>query len=105
MSISCIVVNGNHIEYDDKLSGKRQIMVADEKWQDRARGLLKAELARRNVGYKELVGKLAEIGIKDTPQNIANKLSRGGFSAAYLLQCLHAIGCRDIRIGWDEEEE
>jgi 3-mercaptopyruvate sulfurtransferase SseA len=78
-------------------------MVSDEKWQDRARRLLKAELARQDIGYKELVEKLAKIGVKDTPQNIANKLSRGGFSAAYLLQCLHAIGCKDIRIVWDDE--
>lgn len=78
-------------------------MVADEKWQDRARGLLRAELVRRNLGYKELVEKLAEIDVKESPQNIANKMSRGGFSAAFLLQCLHAIGCRDVRIGWDNE--
>jgi 3-mercaptopyruvate sulfurtransferase SseA len=78
-------------------------MVSDEKWQDRARRLLKAELARQDVGYKELVEKLEKIGVKETPQNIANKLSRGGFSAAYLLQCLHAIGCRDVRLGWDDE--
>jgi 3-mercaptopyruvate sulfurtransferase SseA len=78
-------------------------MVSDEKWQDRARRLLKAELARQDVSYKELVEKLEKIGVKETPQNIANKLSRGGFSAAYLLQCLHAIGCRDVRLGWDDE--
>lgn len=78
-------------------------MVADQKWQDRARGLLKAELGRRNLGYKELVEKLAESGVKESPQNIANKMSRGGFSAAFLLQCLHAIGCRSVTFGWDEE--
>jgi 3-mercaptopyruvate sulfurtransferase SseA len=78
------------------------MMVSDVKWQDRARGLLKAELARQNLGYKELVEKLAKIGVKERPQSIANKMSRGGFSAAWLLQCLHALGCEDIRLKWPD---
>lgn len=77
-------------------------MVIDVKWQDRARGLLKAELARQNIGYKELVEKLAKIGVKESTQSIANKMSRAGFSAAWLLQCLHALGCKEVRLGWDE---
>lgn len=77
-------------------------MVSDAKWQDRARGLLRAELGRQNLGYKELVGKLAENGVKETPQGIANKMSRGGFSAAWLLQCLHAIGCEEISLKWPD---
>jgi 3-mercaptopyruvate sulfurtransferase SseA len=64
--------------------------------------LLKAELARQNLGYKELVEKLAKIGVKERPQSIANKMSRGGFSAAWLLQCLHALGCEDIRLKWPD---
>lgn len=78
------------------------IMVSDAKWQDRARGLLKAELARQNLGYKELVERLDKIGVKERPQSIANKMSRGGFSAAWLLQCLHALGCEDVRLKWPE---
>lgn len=78
------------------------MMVSDAKWQDRARGLLKAELALQGIGYKELVEKLAKIGVKESPQSIANKMSRGGFSAAWLLQCLHALGCEDVRLKWPE---
>ena len=77
-------------------------MVTDEKWQDRARGLLRAELGRDGLGYKELVEKLAKIGIKETPQNIANKMSRGGFSAVFLLQCLHAIGWKKLDMDWKD---
>jgi 3-mercaptopyruvate sulfurtransferase SseA len=84
------------------LIAQRGMMVSDAKWQDRARGLLKAELARQNIGYKELVEKLAKIGVKETPQSIANKMSRGGFAAAWLLQCLHALGCEDIRLKWPD---
>ena len=78
------------------------MMVSDVKWQDRARGLLKAELGRQNLGYKELVEKLDKIGVKETPQSIANKMSRAGFSAAWLLQCLHALGCEDVRLKWPD---
>jgi len=77
-------------------------MVIDAKWQDRARGLLRAQLGLRNMGYKELVEKLAEIGVKETPQSIANKMSRAGFGAAWLLQCLHAIGCDHIDLKWPD---
>jgi len=77
-------------------------MVTDEKWQERARGILRAELGREGLGYKELVEKLAKIGVKETPQNIANKMSRGGFSAVFLLQCLHAIGCDKVEWHWKD---
>jgi hypothetical protein len=30
--------------------------------------------------------------------NIANKISRGGFIAAFLVQCLAAIGCTNLRL-------
>lgn len=78
------------------------MMVSDAKWQDRARGLLKVELARQNLGYKELVERLDKIGVKERPQSIANKMSRGGFSAAWLLQCLYALGCEDVRLKWPD---
>ena len=76
-------------------------MVTDAKWRAPAKGLLKAELSRRNIGYKELVEKLGKLGVHETEQNIANKLSRGGFSAVFLIQCLNAIECRNLQIGLD----
>ena len=67
-------------------------------WQERAKGMLKAELKRRNVSYKELAEKLDEIGVKENDRNIANKLARGGFSAAFMIQCLAAIGCETVHL-------
>ena len=56
-------------------------------WERKAANLLKAELKRKGVTY----GQLADmIGEKEV--NIRNKLSRGKFSAAFLLQCLTAVG-------------
>jgi len=59
---------------------------------------LKAELKRRGVTYAQLIEKLAEIGIEEKEANLKNKLSRGTFTAAYMLQCLAAIGVAVLRL-------
>ena len=62
-------------------------MPEQTEWETKAANLLKAELKRQGVTY----GQLADmIGEKEV--NIRNKLSRGKFSAAFLIQCLSAIG-------------
>ena len=73
-------------------------MPATTDWAERAKGLLKGELKRRNVGYRELAEKLTAMGTPDTERNIANKISRGGFTAAFLVQCLQAVGCQSLRL-------
>ena len=73
-------------------------MVTDEKWQARAKGLLKGELKRRAISYRELSEKLAAIGVQESEANIANKISRGGFSAVFLIQCMDAIGAKNISV-------
>ena len=72
--------------------------VKEKEWEDRVKGLLKAELKRRNVTYAELVGKLADLGVMDSEPNIRNKISRGKFTAVFFLQCLEAIGANTLRL-------
>lgn len=67
-------------------------------WEARAANLLKAELKRKGVTYAQLVEKLAEIGVVEKEVNVRNKLSRGKFTAAFLLQCLKAIGSQHLRL-------
>ena len=69
-----------------------------EEWQKKAKGILKSELKRRHLGYKELAEKLDAIGVKDSERNLANKVSRGSFTAAFFLQCLVAIGCHTVHL-------
>jgi len=76
-------------------------MKEKENWPEKAKSLLKSELKRRNVTYAGLVEKLAEIGVKETEPNIRNKIARGGFTAAFLLQCLSAIGASTIHLHAD----
>ena len=70
----------------------------EDLWADQAKALLKSELKRKNVGYRELADRLTEMGVPETERNIANKISRGGFTAAFLLQCFAAIGSQNIRL-------
>lgn len=70
-------------------------------WQAMVKGMLKAELKRRNMTYEQLAEKLAEIGVHDTAQNLRTKMSRGGFSAVFFVQCLRAMGCQAVRLEQD----
>ena len=81
---------------ENSLSGRP--MKSEEEWAKQSKGLLRAELARRNVTYQKLAQALAAIGVQETPENIANKVSRGKFTAVFLLQCLEAIGCERLTL-------
>jgi hypothetical protein len=67
-------------------------------WEERAKRFLKAELARADVGYRELAELLAKHGLKETEASIANKISRGTFSATFFLASLKAIEADTIRL-------
>lgn len=67
-------------------------------WELKAANLLKAELKRKGVTYTQLVEKLEVIGVEEKEVNIRNKLSRGKFTASFMLQCLDAIGSEHLRL-------
>ena len=73
-------------------------MSADDEFAEKAKRLLRAEMVKRGVTYEQLSEKLHEIGVDDTPVNIRNKVARGKFMAAFLLQCLQAIGVQVLRL-------
>lgn len=62
-------------------------------WASEAKLILKSELKRRDMTYADLVRELAVIGVHETEPNIRNKISRGTFTAAFMLQCLAAARC------------
>lgn len=76
-------------------------MADNTEWEARVKGLLKAELKRRNVTYAQLVEKLAAVGVVDSEPNIRNKLARGKFTAVFFIQCLEAIGASSLRLSAD----
>ena len=72
--------------------------MSDTVWEAKVKGLLKGELKRHNVSYGQLAAKLAEIGVVDSEPNIRNKLSRGKFTAVFLVQCLEGIWANSLRL-------
>jgi hypothetical protein len=67
-------------------------------WDDKAKRLLKSELIKRGVSNSDLVFLFNEIGVEETKASIDSKISRGSFSATFLLQCFSVIGCQKIEI-------
>jgi len=67
-------------------------------YETRAKNLLKGELKRKGVTYAQLAEMLATIGVHETERNLNNKISRGGVSAAFLLQCLFILDLDVIRL-------
>ena len=74
-------------------------MPAKIDWTERVKGMLKAELKRKNMTYADLVTALGKLGVEETDVNIRNKIARGGFTAVFLIQCLEAIGVKELRLG------
>ncbi|MBP2316136.1 DUF6471 domain-containing protein [Azospirillum soli] len=73
-------------------------MSEEQEWVDRTKRFMKAELKRRDVTYEQLAERLTEMGIPESKASVASKLSRGGFSAAFFLASMKAIGCPLVRL-------
>ena len=69
-----------------------------QEWETRAKNLLKGELKRRGITYAQLAELLKGLDIEENERNLNNKISRGGFTAAFLLQCLTAIGLQTLSL-------
>jgi hypothetical protein len=86
----CITYDDTRIKEDD--------MPERTDWEEKAKGLLRAEMARKGMTYADLAQRLAAIGIDDNERNLRNKVSRGKFTAGFLLQCLSALGCSSLHL-------
>jgi hypothetical protein len=80
------------------IEGARKLNPVNLEYEAKAKNLLKGELKRRGITYGQLVEKLAAIGVVETERNLNNKISRGGFTAAFMLQCLEAVGTTEIKV-------
>jgi hypothetical protein len=67
-------------------------------WEERTKRYLKAELARADVGYRDLAERLKKHGMQETEASVTNKISRGTFSATFLLASLKAIEADNLRL-------
>ena len=67
-------------------------------FQEKAKGILRAEIKRRNMNYEQLAEKLAAIGVHETSRNLSNKIARGAFTAGFFVMCLEVIGAQTVRL-------
>lgn len=78
------------------------MMMSDESpvaaYEEQAKNILKSELKRRGITYAILAEKLTERGAHETERNLANKISRGSFTAAFFMMCMDAIGVRQVSL-------
>ena len=74
-------------------------IVTDEKaWEELAKNILRAQMMANGVSYATLAERLATFGIADNELNLRNKVSRGRFTAVFLMQCLTALGADWIKV-------
>lgn len=97
MVISYHLVKCYSIIYDD-MNTIGDDMPERTDWEEKAKSLLRAEMARKSVTYAQLVEKLAMIGIDDNERNLRNKVSRGKFTAGFFLQCLYALQSSQLHL-------
>ena len=67
-------------------------------WGKTAKSVLRAEMARRGISYADLVTLLAADGVKENEANLRNKVSRGSFTAAFLLRCLAVMDVTTLHL-------
>ena len=78
------------------MAGKSDPMTVE--YETKAKNLLKGALKGKGVTYAQLSERLGAMGIHETERNLTNKISRGGFTAAFLIQCLTAIEATTLRL-------
>jgi hypothetical protein len=75
----------------------------DKAWEELAKNILRAEMMKNGVSYAVLAERLATFGITDNELNLRNKVSRGRFTAVFLMQCLTVLGADWIKVPTLEE--
>lgn len=67
-------------------------------WAAKAKGHLKAEMARVGMKHAELAARLTEMGLPETEGSVQVKINRGAFPAWFMLAALKAVGATSLRL-------
>lgn len=71
----------------------------DAIYEARAKAALRKAMDAQGVSYDELAAKLRKKGVEISDGGLENKIARGTFTAAFLIQCLDALGAAHIDLG------
>lgn len=69
-----------------------------ERTHEWAKRIMQMEMTRHSITYPELLKRLADAGLEENERNLRNKVSRGEFSAAFLLLCLKVMGAKNVPV-------
>jgi hypothetical protein len=69
-------------------------------WDGRARNLLKGELDRRGIGYRDLAERLSRMGLSISEHEVAAAIAAGDFPATFMVQCFEAMGAPVISLDY-----
>lgn len=90
-------------ESTDPTRPRPQIRFVRSSWDDEARRIIRSEMERRDISYKQLVFLLeAQTGppldFAVTERNLISRISRGTFSFSFAIQILRAMGVRSVDV-------
>jgi hypothetical protein len=67
---------------------------------------LRSEMVKRSISYAELAKRLSlKFEAREDEHVLRNKVARGRFSAAFLVQCLAVMGCKSLPIDLFEHRQ
>lgn len=69
----------------------RKASPVNAEYEDRAKDMVREAMKAQGVTVDQLTERLKAIGVDMSSGGVANKISRGGFSSAFLLQCMDAL--------------
>ncbi len=75
----------------------RKASPVNAEYEDKAREMVREAMRSKGMTVDQLTARLALIGVDMSSGGVANKISRGGFSSAFLLQCFAAMDL-EIRV-------
>lgn len=70
-------------------------------WTSVPKRIIKSEMIKRDITQQGLTELLNHMGISETKISVNNKLTRGMFSAIFFLQCLKAMGVKQLSLDDD----
>jgi hypothetical protein len=70
----------------------------DEVWNRRSANVLRAEMLRAGLDNEGLAALLETVGVDIVQKTLANKINRGTFQFGFFLQCMKAMGVKEINL-------
>jgi len=69
-----------------------------KQYNERAKRILRAQMAAKGLNFDGLSQALAEIGHQESAKNLSNKIGRGTFTAGFFMMCLEAMRYEIVRL-------